>query len=268
MPTQKTIMGGFKALDNLPTNSGSKDFNKLESLMTLKILPTPPDNNATVRFLTDDFSLVMIHGWVKMQTKNAKGDNLRKNILCKKSFDRGANCPLCNAGIPSRNRGLCRVGLLDTKDQIIYDTYDDANPEDYAEYAEVMDSDNIVKTGNTLTLKNIPAVRILDMGVNFWRTMSTFQQKYGTICDRGYTIFRQGRELETTYTIAPSDKDTDYKTPELLQTTFEPGLDFCMSVDKYLEVLSKDWLYEDFEVPVPVANNEEDNGPSLHDILK
>lgn len=266
MPVERKIMSGFEALSQLPKRGEYSGFTKLGSLLRLRILSTPPDNEVNVRFLTDDFALVQIHGWVQI-----KGKDKRQNILCKKSFDRSADCPLCDANLPRKNVGICRVGLLDAKEEMSYDTYEDVPAADYAKYAEVMDEKNIIRNGDTLTLTNIPSVRLLEMGAQFWRNMATFNDKYGGLCNRPYTIYRQGERLETTYTIAPSDKDMDYKTPEILQMQWEPGLDFCMSVDDYIDMLSRDSLYEDFEGESEndqQAEPSQDNGPSLHDMLK
>ena len=261
MPKETKVMSGFAALADLPKRGDrSREFNELSALRTVRILATPPDNKLTVRFLSPDFSLVRVHRWVKIE-----GRESRQNILCKKSFDRFADCPLCDVNIPFANRGITLVGILDDKDEIVYRDIDTAKASDYATYAEVMDEKNITKHGDLLTLSKIPDVSILEMGANFWRQMATYSEKYDTICDRPYTIFRNGAGLDTTYMIAPSDKDDSYRTPELLQMSFEPGLDFCMSVDEYLEFLSRPSLYSNFETDKPEPKADE---PSLHDMLK
>lgn len=263
MPTEKKIMNGFDALAKLPSRTENSGFTRLNSLMRLIILPTPPDNRANIRFLSDDFSLIQTHPYVDVE-----GYEKKQTLLCQRTFDKSAKCILCEAKVPVRNSGICRVGLVDDNDEIIYDTFTDAKAEDYASYAEVMDDANITRNGDSLTLSNIPAVRLLVMGVKFWRDISMFNEKYGTICNRPYTVFRQGERLETTYTIAPGDKDENYKTPELLQMQWEPGLDFCMSVDDYIKFLSRPKLYEGFAARISKSKPENNSEPSLHDILK
>lgn len=261
MPKEKKVLSGFAALADLPKRGdGGNSFTELNALRTVRILPTPPDNKLTVRFLSPDFSLVQVHRWVAIEGKEKK-----QNILCKKSFDKSANCPLCDANIRFVNRGITLVGILDDKDELTYRDIT-AKADDYAAYAEVMDEKNIAKKGDELTLSHIPNVSILEMGAMFWRQMATYSEKYGNICDRPYTIFRNGNGLDTTYMIAPSDKDGSYRTPELLQLSFEPGLDFCMSVDQYLDFLSRPSLYTSFEPETSPEATEEQ--PSLHEMLK
>ena len=233
-------LNGFEALDNLKQVGRSNSFSKLNALKTLSIKPTPPDNRANVRFLYDGFAMIKVHNWVKI------GERF-ENILCEKNNSPKSHCILCEEGINVSNRGISIVALLDNRENPLFEEINDASVEHLSDYMQVMDKKNIIQDGDNLILNNVPQVRILNMSADFWRSMKSFREKYETICDRSYTIFRNGAKLDTKYTVAPSDKDMEYKNPELLQMNFEPGLDFCISVEDYIKFLSRDSLYEGFK---------------------
>lgn len=271
MPTKK-LMSGFDTLENMDANrDNSGGFSKLGALKTIRILSTPPDNYASVRFLSEDFAMIRVHRWVSIGDK-------KKNVLCKTTFDRAAHCPICESGHRYSSQGICLVANLDKADNQLYEEIEDASPEHYDDYAKVMKTEDIVKMKKkssngeeqeVLVLNNVPQIRILQMGANFWRNIAFFKEKYGSICDRPYTIFRQGEKLETKYNVVPSDKDPDFKSAELLQANLEPGLDFCMSIEAYVDLLGSKKYYENFvEEDQKDSSIQENKEPSLEDMLK
>lgn len=44
----------------------------------------------------------------------------------------------------------------------------------------------------------------------FWKSLSLYNARYGTICDRPYEIKRVGKGIDTDYSIIPLDKDADW----------------------------------------------------------
>lgn len=246
-----TTLDGFKKLGSVQSGGGSNTFSKLNALKTLTVPATPPDNRVGIRFLLDGFKMIQVHNWVKVGDRN-------ENILCKKTYGQNEECVLCEKlGKQGSYRGIALVAILDNKENPVYEDISDADAEHYSEYAKVIDEKNITKNGNTLSIKGVPQVRILNMGVQFWRNMEIYAEKYETVCDRAYTIIRNGKGLETTYYVAPGDKDPEYRSPELLQMKFEPGLDFCISIEDYIKFLGRKSLYEKFDGSVVSDDNSD-----------
>lgn len=236
-----TTLDGFEKLGSVQSGGRSNTFSKLNALKTLTVPATPPDNRVGIRFLLDGFKMIQVHNWVKIGDRN-------ENILCKKTYGQNEKCLICDElGKQGSYRGIALVAILDNKENPVYEDISDADAEHYEDYAKVIDEKNITKRGDTLTISGVPQVRILNMGVQFWRNMEIYAEKYETICDRSYTIIRNGKGLETTYYVAPGDKDPEFKNPELLQLNFEPGLDFCISVEDYIKFLDRKSLLEKFE---------------------
>lgn len=245
-----TTLNGFSRLGEIQSNSRSSSFSKLNALKTLSIPATPPDNRVNIRFLLDGFQMIQVHKFVRIGEKNS-------DVLCRKTYGASEKCALCDADIRYSHRGIALVAVLDNKENPVYEDIDNADVEHYADYAKVIDEKHIETHGNSLTINNVPQVRILDMGVTFWRNLEIFAEKYETICDRSYTIIRNGKGLETTYYVAPGDKDPEYRSPELLQMRFEPGLDFCISIEDYTKFLGRKSLYEKFDDSV-VSDDDSD----------
>ena len=269
MPVKK-LMSGFSDLETMSSGrSNSNSFSCLGALKTIRILATPPDNFASIRFLSEDFAMVRVHRWVLVGDK-------RRNVLCKTTFDRKAFCPICESGHRYSSRGICLVANLDKADNQLMEELEDSDISRYEEYANVMDKENIVRAKkkingsveDVLVLNEVPQVRILEMGANFWRSIAFFKEKYGTICDRPYTIFRQGVKLETTYNVVPSDKDVYFKSVEQLQAKLEPGLDFCMSIERYVDLLGKEDYYSNFVEEEEQEDKADEKQLSLEDMLK
>lgn len=252
-----TKLDGFSRLGSIQQGGRSNSFSKLNALKTLTVPATPPDNKVTVRYLLDGFKMIYVHKWLKI------GDR-RQNILCKKTYGASEKCQVCDVtGERGKARGIALVAILDSKENPIYEVIDDAEAEHYADYAKVIDEEFITKSGDKLIINGVPQVRIIEQGMQFWRNMDIYQEKYDTICDRSYLIIRNGEKLETTYYVAPGDKDPEYKNPELLQMNFEPGLDFCISIDDYIKFLGRDSLYEKFaEEYVSDSDSDSSGGAS------
>lgn len=58
---------------------------------------------------------------------------------------------------------------------------------------------------------------------NFWHTLATYNNRYGTICDRDYLIERTGESYDTKYAIIPLDVDPDLDTVAKVQAFYFYG---------------------------------------------
>ena len=239
----KFSISGFSDLEAISDRRNKTSFSQLNSLRVLSILPTPPDNEVVVRFLMEDFAMIRVHRWVNVGER-------RRNVLCPRTVDRSADCEFCDREEWPSNRGVIRVAVVDNKDKPVLEDFE-GSANDRAEYLKFVDESKLVQNGDKLKIVGVPKIRILDMGKSFWDQMNAFYKKYGTICDRSYTVYRMGEDLNTRYQVVPSDKDPEFKSVELLQMQFEPGLDFCMDVDSYVEFLGRPIKKDDKNEELP-----------------
>lgn len=101
---------------------------------------------------------------------------------------------------------------------------------------QLAEEGHVTLEGNVV--KQVPEVGLIQQSIgNFWKTLSGYYARYGTISDRDYEISRNGAGLDTSYTIIPADPVEDLKTEDQVHQRYAVSLFLHPEIGEWLERL-------------------------------